>query len=360
MNHPVFQNLRSIVFYFGLWILIAGIHFSVLFFQYSFPAGISLSDSLLYNALFCMLGLPVWYIVRYNLPDKKALGTMLLNQVTMLVLVLVIWMGAGYSLLVLINAENSRYIRFLSDTIPYRLISGLFFYLMTVFGYYLLIYNRNLQEKIVAEARLNELLKEAELSALRSQINPHFLFNSLNSISALTMTDPENAREMIIKLADFLRYSVSSGNTVFTGLGNEISNIRRYLDIEQTRFGDKLKYEFDIPPQCLDNQVPAMILQPLFENAIKHGVYESIGEVMIHTVCHPRDGYLDLVITNDFDPEAPPRKGTGTGLKNIRSRLRLLYRSDDLLKTSIDGHRFTVNISIPCTTKNPQPWDTKH
>lgn len=347
MNHPVFKNLRSFLFYFGTWILIAGIHFLVLYLSYGFPVVVSLSDSLLFNALFCTLGLPVWYVVRYNLPEKKTSFSMLMNQVTVMILVLVIWMGAGYSLLVLFNAENALYVQFLSSTIPYRIISGFLLYLMIVFGYYLLIYNKNLQEKIVAEARLSELLKESELSMLRSQINPHFLFNSLNSISALTMTDPAGASEMIIKLSDFLRYSVSSGSNAFTSLGSEISNIRRYLDIEKTRFGEKLVYAFEVRDECLDFPVPAMILQPLYENAIKHGVYESIDEVTIRTQCLARDGYLEILITNDFDPDIPPRKGTGIGLKNIHSRLRLIYLTYNLMKTRVNGKKFEVTLFIP-------------
>ncbi|HTX88621.1 MAG TPA: histidine kinase [Bacteroidales bacterium] len=347
MNHPVFQNIRSAIVYFGIWVLITGIHFSVLYFQYGIPFVASLADSLTFNLIFCILGIPVYYVVRYNMPSRKSQSGMLLNQVTAMALILVIWMSSGYSILTAIFSTNVRYVVFLSGSIPYRIISGLFFYILVVFGYYLLLYNRNLQEKILAETRLNELLKEAELTNLRSQINPHFLFNSLNSISALTISNPENAREMIIRLSDFLRYSVSSSSTAFTELGNELSNIRRYLDIEKTRFGEKLVYEMKVDPAHMNYPVPVMILQPLFENAIKHGVYESVNQVKIVMDSLPCDDCLEVRIVNDFDPEAPPRKGAGIGLKNIRERLRLLYGADDLLKTIIHRNQYEVQIYFP-------------
>jgi hypothetical protein len=142
MNHPVFQNIRSAIVYFGTWILIMGIHFSVLYFQYGFDSWVSLTDSFIFNILYCALGIPVYYVVRYSMPSKKSQFNMLLNQVTAMALILVIWMSSGYSLLSAILGANARYAAFLSETIPYRVISGFLFYLLIVFGYYLLLYNR--------------------------------------------------------------------------------------------------------------------------------------------------------------------------------------------------------------------------
>jgi LytS/YehU family sensor histidine kinase len=176
-----------------------------------------------------------------------------------------------------------------------------------VLVYYLVIYYLNLQEKTKAEGRLNEMVRESELNLLKSQINPHFLFNSLNSISSLTITNPEQAREMTIKLSDFLRYSVSMGNSRFSTLGKEMEHIRKYLDIEKVRFGTKLQYTFTIDEACLDCEIPVMILQPLYENAVKHGVYESTGEVTVQTTTRSVNGYLEILITNDFEPGAPSK-----------------------------------------------------
>jgi LytS/YehU family sensor histidine kinase len=211
------------------------------------------------------------------------------------------------------------------------------------------MYNTNLQEKLKEEASLNELLKESELNMLRSQINPHFLFNSLNSISSLTISNPEKAREMLIKLSDFLRYSVSTSTTGFTSLEKEMTNIQRYLEIEKVRFGNKLEFGFKLDGGCKLHKIPAMLLQPLFENAIKHGVYESTEQVRIEMDCRFEDDCLMIDLVNDFEPGPRSRKGAGVGLKNIRERLRLMYKSDTLMKTSVSGNKFHVSLCLPET-----------
>jgi len=152
---------------------------------------------------------------------------------------------------------------------------------------------------------------------------------------------------MVIKLSDFLRYSVSTNISRFTTFQNELANIKRYLEIEKVRFGEKLQFEFILEGPCKDHKIPLMLLQPLFENAIKHGVYESTEQVKIEMDCKYIPGYLEIIIWNDFDPNAHARKGTGLGLKNIRERLRLLNKTDTLLRTSVEGTKFFVFLSLP-------------
>ena len=333
--------------YVGMWILIMGIHFFIFYFQYGFPFTISVADSFISNGLFSILGIPAWYVVRYSVPSAKTRFNLLFNHLASLTLIIVIWISASYSLLNLLFSAITLYKTFLSSSIAYRIVAGIFFYILLCLAYYLVLYNSNLQAKLKEEARLNELLKESELNMLRSQINPHFLFNSLNSISSLTISNPEKAREMVIKLSDFLRYSVSTSSTGFTSLEREMTNIQRYLEIEKVRFGDKLEFEFKLEPNCRNHQIPAMLLQPLFENAIKHGVYESTEQVKIEMECRFENGCLDIILSNDFEPGARARKGAGVGLKNIRERLKLLYKSDTLIKTSVTGNKYMVILCLP-------------
>jgi len=347
MIHPVFQNLRSISVYFGTWILLAGIHFSILFFQFRIPVNISLADSLIYNSILCVIGIAVWYVIRYSMPGNHPGFSFIFNHFTSLVLLLVFWVGSGYASLNLLFRDNEVYMNFLGLSTPYRFVIGILLYAFIGLAYYLIIMYRDLQEKAKAETRLNELLKESELNMLKSQINPHFLFNSLNSISSLTITNPGKAQEMVVKLSEFLRYSVSSNINTFTTLDKELQNIQRYLEIEKIRFGEKLVFEFAMDPECYSRYVPVMILQPLFENAIKHGVYESTEPVKVMTACKTFADYFEIRISNDFDASAPAKKGSGIGLKNIRERLRLMYRNDSLLKTSVLNNVFQVILTIP-------------
>ncbi len=347
IQHPVFQNRQTIGIYFGTWIFIAGIHFSLLYFLYDQKLLVSIVDSLLFNLLYAILGLAIWYIVRFSLPQTHSLYTLVVNQFASVLIILLLWLGLSFSALKYLFDAYEKYKDFLDSSIPWRLISGTFFYFLLVLVYYLFIYYQNLQDKIRDESRLNEAVRESELNLLKSQINPHFLFNSLNSISSLTITDPAKAQEMTVKLSDFLRYSVSQNDSGFTKLDMEMDNIGKYLDIEKTRFGPKLSYTFDIPDSCKQFEIPVMILQPLYENAVKYGVYESTGEVSIRTQVIKNKNLLEIRIENNFEPGAPSRKGAGIGLKNIRERMKLIYHDDSLLQTQNKDQIFSVTICIP-------------
>ena len=191
------------------------------------------------------------------------------------------------------------------------------------------------------------MVKEAELNLLKSQLNPHFLFNSLNSISALTLTDPHKAQEMIILLSDFLRYSLARDGRQLSSLSAELQNIDRYMKIEKIRFGDRIQYTADVVSNTLSCTLPVMILQPVFENAIKHGVAESIDTVHIQLSAKLEQNYLIIVVQNEFDPTSPSRRGAGLGLKNIEERLKLIYHNDGLLKYRKENNIFEVKLIIP-------------
>ena len=142
----------------------------------------------------------------------------------------------------------------------------MFIYGLVILTYYLFESLTNLSEKKAKEARLESLIKETELKMLRSQINPHFLFNSLNSVSSLTITDPEKARDMVIKLSEFMRYALSRKDEQPVSFRSELENLRLYLNIEKVRFGDRLSIEENIDENCLEIKMPVMLLQPLYEN----------------------------------------------------------------------------------------------
>lgn len=182
---------------------------------------------------------------------------------------------------------------------------------------------------------------------LRSQINPHFLFNSLNSISSLTITNPDKARDMVIKLSEFMRYALSKKDEQPVTLRSELENLRLYLEIEKVRFGDRLSTTENIDENCLDIKVPVMILQPLYENAVKHGVYETTECVAINTLVACRNEYLEITISNNYDLAALPVKGTGTGLANVARRLDLFYGNNASLRTSKENGLFSVSVFLP-------------
>jgi LytS/YehU family sensor histidine kinase len=243
--------------------------------------------------------------------------------------------------------EQNNYQAFWTATFPYRVGTGVFLYGLIILTYYLFESLSNLSEKNAKEAKLESLVKETELKMLRSQINPHFLFNSLNSVSSLTITDPEKARDMVVKLSEFMRYALSRKDEQPVTLQNELENLRLYLDIEQVRFGDKLTTEEFIEGNCLDFKIPVMLLQPLYENAVKHGVYESTESVKIITRAKIIDGFIEIVISNNYDTTPSLRRGTGTGLLNVTRRLELFYGNKASIKTTKENGIYTVTLYLP-------------
>jgi sensor histidine kinase YesM len=307
----------------------------------------AISDAVIANLLFCAIGLGLWFPIFFSRSDNDKLISTIINNVVGGVVAVSIWLGISYFLLVSVFNTNQDYLAFLRNSIPWRAGIGFLYYEVLILVYYLIIFYRNNQEKELKEAELKALVKESELNSLKSQINPHFLFNSLNSISSLTLIEPAKAQEMIIKLSEFLRYTTSHKEERLTSLEEEIDNINRYLDIEKIRFGKRLSVKQQIYEPCRKLKLPGLILQPLLENAVKYGVYESIGESVVEINCTCNNTALSIAIKNQWDPDFQSRKGEGIGLKNIRSRLRIIYNRDDLFFIRKDHNTFEVTINFP-------------
>ena len=344
-NHPFLRNNASRIAYLGIWILISGIYYALVVMGYPGKWLMEIFDVLLFNFLFSIITLALWNAIRFSNPEKMKLSQVLVYHLGLVAISLVIWIGAGY--LVMNTFAKSDYTGYFIATISGRIIAGLFYYSISILFYYLIMYYQNFRESALKEAELQALMKEAELSILRSQIKPHFLFNSLNSISSLTLSNPGRAQEMIIKLSDFIRYSLAESERKMVPLKAELDYIRLYLDIEKVRFGDKLQPVFDLNEACLDKMLPNMILQPLYENAVKHGVYESMQPVEIHTSVSCSDLTLRISIVNTFDPECLGKKGKGLGHKNIVNRMKLIYQRDDLIRIEKKDNTFAVELLIP-------------
>ncbi len=351
IDHPVFKSIRSFILYVMIWVLIMGIHFFFLFGFYNQSIEVALTDTLVFNTLFAFFGLSLWFAVSFSKPTSSNLYSVIFNHITSVTIINIIWISLG-SYIARSLVSEVEYQSLLKQSVPWRVISAVFFYSINALIYYLIIYYRDLQARHKNEIQLKETIVEGELNLLKSQINPHFLFNSLNSISSLTVVNGEKARDMIIKLSDFLRYTVSKDNLRFSEFGKEIENITRYLEIEKVRFGDKLQFDFKFSMDCEKQMIPIMILQPLYENAVKHGVYESAETVHITTECKMQEDHFLITITNNFDGDAIQRKGAGIGLKNIKDRLRLIYKHDQLLKTYKIDNFFKVELFIPYKIKN--------
>lgn len=226
--------------------------------------------------------------------------------------------------------------------------SGL--YLISLLVHDLLLAFEEVREAARRETESRLHAREAELAMLRMQINPHFLFNSLNSICALTQFDPEQASAMTLDLASFFRGTLSLADRDSIALGDELALIERYLAIEKRRFAERLDYELDADAAAASCPVPPLLLQPLVENAIKHGIRELAEGGRIAVSARLRDGWLHLAVTNPVAARSAPAPGDGIGLANIRRRLAALYRERARIRWRREEDRFLVEITLPCTT----------
>jgi sensor histidine kinase YesM len=348
MTHPITHSRRNLIIYGLFWVLVAAMHGT--FFYTFFDATITLSvvDAALYALFYGLLGLGLWYAVRYSQMETHNIGSLLLNHLTAVSITLSLLLLFGYFSMKSIPFINADYGEFFNRTLIWRIFTGIVEYVLLILVYYLIMYYANFIDKINKESELKTSVKVAELDALKSQINPHFLFNSLNSISALTVSESNKAREMIIKLSEFLRFSISEKPDSLRHFGDELENISRYLDIEMIRFGDKLEVKHDIAKKCHNSRVPSLILQPIIENAVKHGLSESLDKVEIKITADCFHGYLKIQVENDYDPVQPRRtNGSGIGLQNISQRMKLIYGRQDLVHVGSENNKFLVTLTFP-------------
>lgn len=352
MLNPISKNRNYLLSFLTVWVVIFVIQAFILYFFYDINGRVSVIDSAIFNVLFAVIGFNLWYVIRFNLRETPTAFDLVINHLIVAVVIIAIWISLAYFTLIYIYSDGQPYLQFLNDSLPWRAVVGVFFYLLFILFYYVILYYEDLQDKLKIEGELQTLVKEAELNALKSQINPHFLFNSLNSISSLTITDPEKAQDMVIKLSDFLRYSLSHDKNEKATLREEFENLRRYLDIEKVRFGARLRFVSHIPEKCIKFGIPNMILQPLIENSIKHGVYNSTDEVLVELTCKEENGFVVIEISNDYDPDAVKKAGQGIGLTNIRKRLQLIYQRRDLLETIADKMVFRAILRVPKNGQN--------
>jgi two-component system sensor histidine kinase AlgZ len=225
--------------------------------------------------------------------------------------------------------------------------AGFFYYLLSVAFNYAVIAQRTSSEAQARALESSVRAREAELIALKAQINPHFLYNSLNSISALTSIDPAKAREMCVLLADFLRMTLGMGEKAVIPLREELALLEKYCAIEKVRFGDRLTVNEEIQEETKDCAVPPLLLQPLVENAVVHGIAQLPEGGWIRLKATRNAGRIGLTVENSWDSEATSSRKNGVGLKNVQRRLEARYGQEAYLEAKAGDEVFRVSLSFP-------------
>lgn len=237
---------------------------------------------------------------------------------------------------------------FLEKSMPIRFIFSLMFLAFVTVLNWMWSSLHEQQERDKRNAEAEQLVKEAELVKLRQQLQPHFLFNSLNSISALAGSEPEQARKMIQQLSDFLRGTLKKDENQTVPLKEELEHLSLYLEIEKVRFGHRLNVEINSPEEVKKASIPPLLLQPVVENAIKFGLYGTIGDITVSISARLDNSYLYVEVINPFDEQTSyTRQGTGFGISGMQRRLFLLYSRNDLLTTEKKDSMFITRLKIP-------------
>lgn len=260
-----------------------------------------------------------------------------------------VWLALGKGIAVVL--ERSEFFPQLSGkfdaNIPLLLGIGMLLFVLGIVVHYLLLAFDTARAAERQALEMQVVARDAELRALRSQIQPHFLFNSLNSISALTASDPSAARAMSLRLAEFFRKTLKLGQQQFIPLADEFQLAENFLSIEQTRFGSRLQFQKHIDEGIEHTLIPSLILQPLLENAVRHGIAHLLEGGMISLSATKNGSALILRVSNPCDDERPPSKSTSVGLTNVRKRLETLYGNDARMRVEIGAELFRVEIELP-------------
>jgi two-component system, LytTR family, sensor kinase len=328
-------------------ILVLLVHFVLLHYYYSIPLVNSVVDSLIsYIILFTML-LSLWFVVKFARTDSVSSFTSIRNSTIAVIILLIGWLFLSKYFLGLIFHGETNYMEFLLNSLVLRAIAGISISGLIYSSFFLAIYQDSVEQSLERENELRLLVQKTELQALKNQLNPHFIYNSLNSISSLTIYSPEKAREMVVMLSDFLRVALRQDALQKATLAEELENISLYLQIEKIRFEEKLNWEFQVQPEHLELQIPVLILQPLFENAVKHGVQQSSDPGKINLNSRKNGQFLELTVRNSFDKSFQKFRGEGVGIENVRNRLRLIYSGSAFIRLNATNDVFEATLIIP-------------
>jgi sensor histidine kinase YesM len=352
--HPIFARGTRLAVYLAIWTVV-GISLSTLLGgRGGLGSGVGLAVGMPLTLAYGFVCLSAWYVSRFTPLGTSgplrlvatAIGAAVLSS-TLLVLLargwtffLTRWAGVDATVS---GGINSMMFAF-----------GQAVYLLSLAVSYIASAAEQTRRTERRALEVQVLSREAELRTLRAQIDPHFLFNSLHSISALTSADPVGARRMCLLLAEFLRESLALGAEDRIPLARELRLVEKYLEVERVRYGDRLQLSVDAgdADACL---VPSLLLQPVVENAVTHGVAHMLDGGLVRVTASSSPARVTMIVENPCDPDRPRRVGGGVGLANVRSRLRALYGDEATVNASEQDGLWRVQITLPATTAAAVP-----
>lgn len=347
---------RFILYGFLLWTMWVVFYAGIFKFQVGVPWFVALFVSAENYYIFALLSIGIWFVCRQIPYGRLPVPIFVFIHFILAIVCSALWLFLTYGLWYLQSGKKIFKFVEIEKIIGWQFLFGMITYLLLAGIFYTIIYYKHYREEELREAKLKLLTRDAELKALKLQVNPHFLFNSLNSINALVTKNPQMARRMIARLSELLRMALESHEKLLVPLREELDFVHTYLEIERIRFGERLVYEEEVDPELLTRPFPAMLLQPLVENAVKHGIVNSRSGGKIRLKIGVSLNKINCSLGNTLPEEVGIVGGNlnqgGTGLNNIRQRLERLYEGD--YKLQIDQSKpqwFEVSLSLPIRSK---------
>src|SRR3954468_10841699 len=323
--HPILARPGRLGAYLAIWLPLGALLAAVLAVEGVFGWTVAALVALPLSVCYGFLCLSAWYVTGGSPVERVGAARVAATAIVSSFLSSAVWLLLVRGWLAVIGTFGIAGARPDMST-AFRSAAPTFFgfgfllYLLAMAGSYLAAAFAVSRDAERRGLELQVLAREAELRALRAQIDPHFLFNSLQSISALTAADPPAARRMCLLLADFLRETLALGARERIPLSSELSLARRFLAIEQVRFGDRLAVSVDAPAGAMDAELPPLLLQPLVENAVTHGIAHLLDGGRVEIRAEQRAVSLVITVANPCDADRPAGRGTGLGLRNVRER----------------------------------------
>jgi hypothetical protein len=353
--HPLLAQRRSLSAYLSFWAGLSVVPFLLL--HSAVPLG-ALLLALICTLSFALVTLPSWYLCRALPLERERLGRVVSAQgaaaIVWSLVFLVCW-KAFVEVVALVPAWHVLPAEVDGAELALLGVGALFYVLVATFHYMLAELDLR-REAIEREGALALHAQRAELQALRAQVHPHFLFNSLNTVNALIGYDTAKARQACVLLADYLRGTLGAQERALVPLGQEWALCERYLAVEKLRLGDRLVLDVELDDEARTCLVPSLLLQPLVENAMTHGVAAIDEPAPLRVRARRHDARLVIELENGIDP-LPRRREGGVGLSNVRARLFAHYAADAVLRIERDVARFRVVLDLPART--PDTTETK-
>ena len=358
--HPILGRAGRLALYLVAWltlcVLLAGI-----FTRF----GLAWTEALALLAPLCLVYafvcLSAWYVSRALPLTPGSVPRVLASSVLTAAFASGLWLGLAHGWIAVLGLTDAfapaadRYAR----QLPFLFAIGVLLFLLALAVHYVLLAFDAARQAERRQLELEILTRDAELRALRAQIDPHFLYNSLNSISAMTASDAPGARRMCLLLGEFLRTTLDVRARLRIPLAEELALAERYLNIEQVRFGSRLRVERSVDPDASACLVPPLLLQPLVENAVTHGIARLLEGGLIRLDITQRNGHLTIVIENPCEAGATAARPGGMGLDNVRNRLDAMFGRDARMDAHVEAGHFRVELLLPADAAQDSTKDAR-